>query len=213
MRIVAILLSLLLLALAGLSLALDASLIPAALAPYVETARTVTPWAIAAVALLLFLALIIARPKAAPAPTVVAASTPALAAPIAKPADAEVVNFLGLLQEKGRLVDFLMDDITGYSDADVGAAGRVLHEGCKAVLKEHFAIRPLRDEAEGAKITVPSGYAPDDYRLVCRISGEAPFTGTLVHHGWKTDWVKLPRLVRSSDDRPPAIAPAEVELG
>ena len=54
---------------------------------------------------------------------------------------------------------------------------------------------------------------PDEYRLVGRISGEAPFKGTLVHHGWKTEWVKLPRLISTSADRLPAIAPAEVELG
>jgi hypothetical protein len=133
--------------------------------------------------------------------------------PTANQADAEVVNFLAILQEKGRLVDFLMDDITGYSDAQVGAAGRVLHEGCKAVLLEHFGIRPMREEGEGSKVTIPPGYAPDDYRLVGRISGEAPFTGTLVHHGWRTEWVKLPRLIGISAGRPPAIAPAEVELG
>ena len=105
-----------------------------------------------------------------------------------------------------------MDDIAGYSDAEVGAAGRVLHEGCKAVLLQHFGISPVRGEGEGAKVTVPKGYAADEYRLVGRISGEAPFTGTLVHHGWKTEWVKLPRLITSAD-KPPAIAPAEVELG
>ena len=108
------------------------------------------------------------------------------------------VNFLAIFQEKGRLVDFLMDDIAGYSDAQVGAAGRVLHEGCRAALLEHFGIRPIREEGEGSKITVPAQYAPDDYRLVGRISGEPPFTGTLVHHGWKAEWVKLPRL---GDDR------------
>jgi hypothetical protein len=111
------------------------------------------------------------------------------------------------------LVDFLMDDIAGYSDAEVGAAGRVLHEGCKAVLLEHFGIRPMLEEGEGSKVTIPPGYAPGDYRLVGRISGEPPFSGTLVHHGWRVEWVKLPRLIRVSADPPPAIAPAEVELG
>ena len=127
-------------------------------------------------------------------------------------ADAEVINFLAILQEKGRLVDFLMDDIAGYSDAEVGAAGRVLHEGCKAVLLEHFGIRPMLEEGEGSKVIIPPGYAPGDYRLVGRISGEPPFSGTLVHHGWRAEWVKLPRLIRVSAGRPPAIAPAEVEL-
>jgi hypothetical protein len=34
----------------------------------------------------------------------------------------------------------------------------------------------------------------------------------LVHHGWKTDAVNLPRILRNSTDRLPTIAPAEVEL-
>ena len=208
MRKLTVALALILLALAALALAPDA-----ALAPYADAAHAVLPKAIAGFALLLFLALLAERPKAAPARTAAEPINLPAAAPTANQADAEVVNFLALLQEKGRLVDFLMDDITGYSDAEVGAAGRVLHEGCKAVLKEHFGIRPMREEGEGSKVTVPPGYAPDDYRLVGRISGEAPFTGTLVHHGWKTEWVKLPRLIRISADRPPAIAPAEVELG
>ena len=209
MRFVAITLAFLLLVLAALSLAVDIRLTPPALASYADIARPFALWAIAGVALLLFLAVIVARPKAAPVPTAAEPISPAAA----KPADAEVVNFLGLLQEKGRLVDFLMDDIAGYSDAQVGAAGRVLHEGCKAVLQEHFKIRPIREEGEGSKVTVPRGYAPDEYRLVGRIGGEPPFTGTLVHHGWKTEWVKLPRLIKTVADRPPAIAPAEVELG
>jgi hypothetical protein len=198
MRTVTITLAVILLVLAALSLAADAALMP-----YAGMARLVLPKAIPGVALLLFLALLVERPKAAPVRSADEPISPATAAPTAIQADAEVVNFLSLLQEKGRLVDFLMDDITSYSDAQVGAAGRVLHEGCKAALLEHFGIRPVREEGEGSKVTVPSGYAPD--------SGEAPFRGTLVHHGWKTEWVKLPRLIRTS--RLPAIAPAEVELG
>jgi hypothetical protein len=208
MRKVTITLAVILLVLAALLLAADAALMP-----YAGMARIVLPKAVPGLALLLFLALLVERPKAAPVRSAAEAIGPATAAPAAIQADAEVVHFLGLLQEKGRLVDFLMDDITGYSDAQVGAAGRVLHEGCKAALLEHFGIRALREEGEGSKVTVPPGYAPDEYRLVGRISGEAPFTGTLVHHGWKTQWVKLPRLIRTSADRLPAIAPAEVELG
>src|SRR5271168_4232756 len=206
MRKLTVTFAFILLALAALALVPDA-----ALPPYADAIHTVLPKAIAGFALLLFLVLLAERPKAAPARTAAEAINLVAAAPATNQADAEVANFLALLQEKGRLVDFLMDDITGYSDAEVGAAGRVLHEGCKAALLEHFGIRPLREEGEGSKVTVPSGYAPDEYRLVGRISGEAPFRGTLVHHGWKTEWVKLPRLIRTS--RLPAIAPAEVELG
>ena len=202
MRILKLTLAFILLALAAL-----------ALTPYADAVHAVLPWATAGCALLLLLVSLADRPKAEPAGPAAEAVSLAPAAVPASQSDAEVVSFLAILQEKGRLIDFLMDDIAGYSDAQVGAAGRVLHEGCKAALLEHFGIRPMREEGEGSKVTVPSGYAPDEYRLVGRISGEAPFAGTLVHHGWRAEWVKLPRLVRSSADRLPAIAPAEVELG
>jgi uncharacterized protein DUF2760 len=130
----------------------------------------------------------------------------------ARQADAEVVSFLAMLQARGRLVDFLMDDINVHDDAQVGAAARVVHAGCKAALQEHFRIRPVREESEGSKVEVAAGYRADEYRLIGKISGAAPFSGVLVHHGWKTDEVKLPRVLRGSTDRLPAIAPAEVEL-
>ena len=206
MRIIATALAIVILVLAGLLSA------PAAwLAPYAQIAAAL-PEVLLGLALLLVLALLFWRPKAVSARPPAPAIVPVAAAPPAGRADAEVVSFLGLLQEKGRLVDFLMDDIAAYSDAEVGAAGRVLHQGCKAALREHVGIRPLRDESEGSKVVVPKGYVADEYRLVGRIVGEAPFTGTLVHHGWKADWVKLPRLIGANADRPPILAPAEVEL-
>lgn len=130
----------------------------------------------------------------------------------ANQADAEVISFLATLQQRGRLVDFLMDDIAAYSDAQVGTAARVVHDGCRAVLNEHFSIGPVRREKEGAAIDVPEGFAADDYRLVGTVSGDPPFTGTLVHRGWRVESVNLPRLLRRDEDRLPAIAPAEVEL-
>jgi hypothetical protein len=152
-------------------------------------------------------------PAAQPAaPAAAEALKPAAAPPARNQADAEVVSFLALLQEKGRFVDFLMDDITPYADAQVGAAARVVHQGCRAVLQEHVTLRPVRDEREGATVTVPAAYAADEYRLVGKIAGEAPFTGRLVHRGWRAETVKLPRVLRPADERLPTIAPAEVEL-
>ena len=127
-------------------------------------------------------------------------------------AEAEIVSFLATLQERGRLVDFLMEDITTYNDAQVGAAARVVHEGCKTALQEHLRIRPLREESEGSHVTVAIGYAADEYRLIGKINGAGPFSGTLVHRGWKTESVKLPRIVRVNAERLPTIAPVEVEL-
>jgi len=144
---------------------------------------------------------------ATPAPAPVPIQPPA---PAANRAEAEIVAFFGLLQEKGRLVDFLMEDITPYEDAEVGTAARVIHQGCRQVLKEYFNISPISEAQEGTQVTVEAGYSADQYRLVGKLAGEAPFTGTLLHKGWKTEFVKLPRIVNS--ERLPSIAPAEVEL-
>ena len=83
---------------------------------------------------------------------------------------------------------------------------------CREVLRDHFKITPVSDAAEGSRVTVPAGYAPDEYRLLGKISGEPPFTGTLIHKGWKTEFVKLPRIIKADARRLPGIAPAEVEL-
>jgi hypothetical protein len=140
------------------------------------------------------------------------AAKPALAPLSENRADAEVVSFLAMFQERGRFIDFLMEDITGYSDAQVGTAARVVHQGCQAALKEHFRIRPVREESEGSRVSVAAGYAADEYRFIGKLAGEPPFSGTLVHRGWKTERVDLPRLLRIENDRLPTIAPAEVEL-
>jgi hypothetical protein len=148
-----------------------------------------------------------------PVPAVGPASLPVTIPPrsqAANQAETEVVAFFALLQEKGRLVDFLMEDITSYDDTHVGAAARVIHQGCREVLREHFDITAISESEEGSQVTVPTGYAKEQYRLVGNLSGEPPFTGTLIHKGWKTEFVKLPRIVETQ--RLPAIAPAEVEL-
>ena len=124
----------------------------------------------------------------------------------------EGVTLLGVFQEKGRLVDFLMDDIAAYSDAQVGAAARVVHQGCASALAQHFSISPVSGEHEGSRVTVPSD-APDGfYRLSGKVQGEAPFSGKLVHKGWKTDSVNLPRILVKDESCLPAIAPAQVEI-
>jgi Domain of unknown function (DUF2760) len=152
------------------------------------------------------------RPEPEPKPAKGEIATPMPVPAPSNQAEAEIVSFLATLQERGRLVDFLMEDITTYNDAQVGAAARVVHEGCKAALREQFDIQSVREENEGAVITIPAGYAADEYRLIGNIRGAGPFSGTLVHRGWKTERVKLPRILRADEDRLPTIAPAEVEL-
>ena len=127
-------------------------------------------------------------------------------------AEAEVIAFLGRMQDKGRLVDFLMDDISGYPDQDVGQAARVVYEGCRAVLKEHFAIEPLHPSAEGSRVTVPQGYRTAEFQLSGRLTGEAPFQGTLLHRGWKVTSARLPKVMTKDEGELPTLAPAQVEV-
>jgi hypothetical protein len=185
----------------------------AALVPVADPVRQYLPQATLALAILVLIS-VFAQPRqqTPPRTPAVEAARPAPPPPQKTSADADIVHFLAMLQEKGRLVDFLMDDINAYSDAQVGAAARVVHAGCKGVLHEHFMINPVRPEQEGSTVQVPAGYSADEYRLVGKIAGSAPFSGVLVHRGWKTDTVKLPQLLRGAADPLPAIAPAEVEV-
>ncbi len=187
--------------------------VPVETFPVAEPFRQYLPPVTLALAILVLIAAFLQPSRKAPSPTPVA--EPARAEP-ERPqvnrADVEVVHFLSMLQEKGRLVDFLMDDINAYSDAQVGAAARVVHAGCKGVLQDHFSISPVRTEQEGSTVQVPAEYSADAYRLVGKIAGSASFSGVLVHRGWKTDSVKLPQLLRGAADPLPAIAPAEVEV-
>ena len=98
----------------------------------------------------------------------------------------------------------------GYSDAEVGAAARVVHEGCRKVLGEHFSIAPVRSEPEGSRVTLAAGFDATAVRLTGNVVGQAPFTGTLGHRGWQVTEARMPQL---TDDTTAAIlAQAEVEL-
>lgn len=120
------------------------------------------------------------------------------------------LQLLALLQREARLIDFTQEDLGSYSDADVGGAARVVHEGCAKVLREHFSISPVRTEAEGSRITLPAGFDARAIRLTGNVVGQAPFTGSLGHRGWRVTEVRLPTLASGFDAR--VLAPAEVEL-
>src|SRR5689334_16207597 len=121
------------------------------------------------------------------------------------------VQLLSLLQREGRLLDFLMEDIDSYADAQIGAAVRDIHRGCRKALGEHLKLRPIRSEPDEAVVRVPEGYDPSRIRLVGRVTGRPPFEGTLRHHGWCTGDINLSDIPAGHD--PTVICPAEVELG
>ena len=120
------------------------------------------------------------------------------------------LQLLTLLQQEGRFVDFLEENVTAYSDADIGGAARVVHEGCRKVIREYLHIEPVREEAEGVRLTLPAGFDATAVRLTGNVVGQPPFTGTLMHRGWRVRQITLPKLAEGHDVR--VLAPAEVEL-
>lgn len=126
------------------------------------------------------------------------------------PTQTAALQLLGLMQREARFVDFIQEDVAPYTDAEIGAAARVVHEGCRKVLREHFAIAPVRIEAEGTRITLQAGFDAAAVRLTGNVVGQAPFTGTLGHRGWQVTDVKLPQLTDTQAAK--IIAQAEVEL-
>ena len=151
---------------------------------------------------------------AAQAPVATHAPTPApapAAAPTLKEASPEAaLQLLGLLQRDARFIDFVEEDIASYSDADIGAAARLVHDGCRATLREHFTIQPVRDEAEGSRVTIAEGFDATAIRLTGNVVGKPPFNGSITHRGWHATDVRLPKLTQSHNAS--VLAPAEVEL-
>lgn len=117
---------------------------------------------------------------------------------------------LAALQREGRLVDFLEQDASGYSDEEIGAAARVVHDGCRKALRQLFDLSPASASAEGSPMSIPSGFDPQRIRLTGNVSGAPPFRGVLKHHGWVAAAIRMPAVSEALDPR--VIAPAEVEL-
>ena len=120
------------------------------------------------------------------------------------------LHLLALLQREGRLIDFCEEEISGFSDAEVGAAARTVHSGCRKVLRDILELSPIRTEAEGTQVQVPQGFDAGSVRLTGKVVGTPPFMGALRHHGWKAARVRLPPPPAGQDST--VLAPAEVEL-
>lgn len=120
------------------------------------------------------------------------------------------LQLLSLLQKEARFIDFIKEDVSVYSDADIGAAARVVHQGCSKAINEHFTLAPVSQDQEGNRVTLNKGFDATSFRLTGNIVGEAPFTGTLVHKGWQVTDLRLPKLTEGHNAK--IVAAAEVEL-
>ena len=141
--------------------------------------------------------------KEAPAPVPIA--------PAVLPADKgdRAVQILALLQRDGRLIDFLMEDLTPYQDAQIGAAVRDVHAGSRQALQRYFTLEPVMDDEEGRAVSVERGTDPARIKVTGHVAAPPPLRGTLRHRGWEATRVELPPLAASGRT---IVAPAEVEV-
>jgi hypothetical protein len=151
-------------------------------------------------------------PRLAPpaAPTAPAKTTSAAVATASAPPEHTALRLLASLQEEGRLVDFLTEEIAGYSDEQIGAATRGIHDACAKALRACVTLEPVLPGREDDTVTVPAGFDPASIRLTGQVHGAPPFTGTLRHAGWRVTGITIP--ARAGLD-PQIVAPAEVEIG
>ena len=143
-----------------------------------------------------------ARPQAAPA-------APAPAAPPPVESSDRATQLLAILQRDGRLVDFLMEDLTPYQDAQVGAAVRDVHRGCREALDKYASLAPVLDLEEGSTVSVERDSEPARIKVVGNATGAPPYRGILRHRGWEVARLTLPPLPATGRA---VVAPAEVEV-
>jgi hypothetical protein len=145
--------------------------------------------------------------------------TPELRAPSPAPKAAEpppadkgdrAVQILSILQRDGRLIDFFTEDISPYSDAQIGAAVRDLQQSCRQSLERYVKLEPVLNTTEGETVTVQEGFDPSTIKLVGSVTGKPPVRGLLLHRGWRVKEINLPPLLDGSARS--IVAPAEVEV-
>jgi hypothetical protein len=120
------------------------------------------------------------------------------------------VQMLALLQRDGRLVDFLMEDVSPYPDGQLGAAVRSIHTSCRQVLERYLKLEPIISSEEDQPVTVPARFDPAAVKLIGNVTGEPPILGLLRHRGWRVGEITLPSLPEGSGRA--IVAPAEVEV-
>ena len=128
--------------------------------------------------------------------------------PEVKPEDG-ALQVLGMLQRDARILDFFMEDITPYSDDQVGAAARDIHANTREILIRHFAPVPVIDAVEGTPVN------SDGNPALVKFIGNVPATGKAVggmlrHRGWRAGTASLPRV--NTRQYLAILAPAESEV-
>ena len=140
------------------------------------------------------------------APQPKSAASAAVAA--ARPSDG-ALQMLSILQRDSRLIDFVMEDISAYSDEQVGAAVRGLHDQSREALARYVTLAPVIDSVEGTYAQTPAG-DPAAVKFIGNVPAGTPAGGVLRHKGWRATKVDLPALPTKQDTA--ILAPAEIEI-
>ena len=143
-------------------------------------------------------------------PTAGLAPKPAPETAPSKPSNDPALRLLTILQSEGRFIDFIQESLEPYADAQVGAAVRSIHDGCRQALSDRITIERIYTEEEGSEIEIPPGFDSASVRLTGNLQGNPPFRGTLQHGGWRVTQVNLPEVSGEVDVT--VLAPAEVEI-
>ncbi len=139
-----------------------------------------------------------AKPVAKPAPVV------------PKPSAAEgALQLLGILQRDGRMLDFFLEDVSPYTDEQVGNAVRGVHTPVKETLERFFKFAPVIDGVEGTSVQAPSK-DPAMVKFIGNLTAAPPSGGVLRHRGWQVTKVDFPAFPASQNLK--LIAPAELEI-
>jgi hypothetical protein len=126
-------------------------------------------------------------------------------------ARSDAITLLSILQSEARFLDFMMENIDAYTDDQIGAAAREVHRKTQSVLKACFEIEPLRKEAEGSTLTLPSSYDSAEYKVAGEAGKSHSFKCIIHHPGWQARKCELP-VWKGTDRFSMIIAPAEVEV-
>jgi chemotaxis protein histidine kinase CheA len=118
-------------------------------------------------------------------------------------------QILYMFQKEGRLIDLLMEDIGNYDDETLGGALRPIHEGCRKLLEDRLILEPVLNEEEGSEVTLDE-VDPEAIKLSGSVPANGPYTGELIHRGWRLKTCNLPELVDGWKGN--VIAPAEIEI-
>lgn len=127
------------------------------------------------------------------------------------PSRNDALTLLATLQREARFVDIVMEPLGDYTDAQVGAATRDVLRDCGQTLERLFAIRAVVEAEEGAAHETPAAMDSGRYRVTGNVSGDPPYRGQLVHHGWEATHCKLPQW-SGSDDAAMIVAPVELNI-